>query len=545
MRDAALSLVARLGRAAVLAAALAAPLAAQAAPEPADSPRLELVRQRGALIVGVKTDYPPFGFLRPDGSAAGLEHDMAVELARRLGVRLVKVGVTGANRLQRLQEGSIDIVVATTGDTMERRQVATMVEPHYYASGVTLFMPPGPPPADWGAIRGQVVCATQGSYYNRAMAERYLLQLDMYNNARDAKLAVRDRRCIGYLFDNTAVHADLRTPEWAGYQAPLPPALVTPWAIALAASERGTRFERFVADTVADWHRSGWLLEREQAWGLPPSQFLADMHALWTRRGADGAPVCARRGDGQWAEECRNRVFLSSTEATGLRQAGLWLRERTGVDLNVVYDGYDRRRFLLGLATTLALTIACVAGSLALGVAGALLAGGRHRWLGWLVRAGATVGRMTPPLLLIYLVLFGLGTLLLNRHGLALAPWAVVVGCLSAYTGSSVMVALLDAAAARRHADPGFQLRRDTLAQVLPLASPAVTSALTNVSKATMMASAVAVPEIMSVATSIMTDSGNVGVMMNLLLLTFFVLLFGVRRGLDRVDRRIRTGSWR
>lgn len=544
MRGAALTAGWRRWLAGVLVAAAAAPLAARAA-EPPEGERLALIRERGALVVGVKTDYAPFGFLRPDGSSAGLEHDMAADLARRLGVRLVKVAVTGSNRLQRLQEGAVDVVVATTGDTMERRQIATMIEPHYYASGVTLFMPPGPPPADWSAIRGQTVCATQGSYYNRAMAQRYLLRLDMYNNARDAKLAVRDRRCIGYLFDNTAIWADLQSPEWAGYQAPLQPALVTPWAIAIKASEAGTRFERFLGDTVAEWHRTGWLVEREQAWGLPPSQFLADQRALWTRTRADGTPLCTRRADGEWAEDCRSRVFLNSTDASGLRQLGLWLREKTGVDLNVVYDGYDRGRFLRGVATTIGLTVLCVLGSLAVGVAGALAAQGRRRWLGRLAMVLATVGRMTPPLLAIYLVLFGLGTGVLGQWGIVLAPWAVVVACLSVYTGSSVMAAFVDAAAARRQADPGFRLTRRSFAQVLPLASPAATASLINVSKATMMASAVAVPEVMSVATSIMADSGNVGVMMNVLLLTFFVLVFAVTRVLHGVDRRIRTGAWR
>ena len=81
------------------------------------SERLALIKQRGALVVGVKTDYPPFGMLNSSGEPEGFEHDLAADIAKRLGVMLRKVGVTGSNRLQKLQEGEIDMVLATTGDT--------------------------------------------------------------------------------------------------------------------------------------------------------------------------------------------------------------------------------------------------------------------------------------------------------------------------------------------------------------------------------------------------------------------------------------------
>lgn len=504
------------------------------------SERFALVKQRGTLIVGVKTDYPPFGMLNAAGMSEGFEHDLAVDLARRLGVGLTKVSVTGANRLQKLEEGAVDVVLATTGDTADRRKIATMVEPNYYASGVTLFMPPDQHIADWPGTRGQKVCATQGSYFNRVMAQRYLLDLQMFNTARDAKLAVKDKRCIGYLFDNTAIQGDLRLPEWAGYHAPLPPALTAPWAIALARREQATDFERAVGDTLADWHRSGFLVEREKAWGLPPSKFLADTHTLWTQMGSDGHPLCEREASGQWPSACRNPVFLSSTDATGVRRLGLWLKESTGVDLSLVYDAYDRSRFLWGLATTVLLMLLCVAGSLMVGVVGALVSEARIPLLSRLARIGCVLGRMTPPLLQMYLLVFGLGTVLMAAYGVSVSAFWVVVACLSHYTGSSVMVAFIEAAQVKRQTVPGFALRWGNFREVLALSSAPVTAALINVSKATMMASAVAVPELLSVTTSIMADNGNVAVMMNALLLTFLLLVWGAVRVLQTLERKLR-----
>lgn len=510
---------------------------------PHSSERLALVKQRGSLIVGVKTDYPPFGFLNTQGVSEGFEHDLAADVARRLGVSLTKVAVSGANRLQKLEEGSVDMLLATTGDTGERRRVATMIEPNYYASGVTLFMRPEQSIHAWSDTRGQKVCATQGSYFNRMMAQRYLLDLQTFNTARDAKLAVRDKRCIGYLFDNTAIQGDLRLPEWTGYKAPLPPVLNTPWALVIARREAGSEFERLLGDIVADWHRSGFATEREKAWGLPASSFLASTHALWKKVDSSGKPLCVRDLAGHWPSVCRNPIFVNSMDTTGLRRLGLWFKESTGLDLTLIYDDYDRERFLLGLGTTILLMLLCVIGSLLLGVLGTLLAEARLRFISKLIWMASIVGRMTPPLLTMYLLVFGLGSMLMASYGISVSPFAVVVWCLSFYTGSSVMIALLFSADLKRQSNPNFQLRWRNLREVVATSSGHVTAALVNVSKSTMMASAVAVPELLSVVTSVMTDNGNVAVMMNALLLTFLVLIFASFRLLGAVERKLLGGS--
>lgn len=512
-------------------------------PTPArPSEKLSLIRERGAIIVGVKTDYPPFGMLAADGSQQGFEHELAAEIAKRLGVKLRKVSVTGSNRLQKLQEGVIDLVIATTGDTSERRQIVTMIEPNYYASGVTLFMPPGSKIKDWAETRAQQVCATQGSYFNRIMQQRYLMDLQMYNNARDAKLAVKEGRCIGYLFDNTAVLNDLANPEWRGYKAPLAPTLSTPWAMAISKSEQGSEFERLLGDIVAEWHRNGFLLEREKAWGLPASKFLSDSHKLWQSLDDNGQPYCQRLQDGNWRAECRNQIFLTSNDVGGLAQLGLWLNETTGINLTMIYDDYDRKQFLQGLLLTLFLTVLCILTSLMLGWVGAVLAESRHKlialpaiWLG-------TIGRMTPPLLCMYLLFFGVGSLIYAWSGYSLPAIAVVVICLSVYTGAGVMTGLRDAAQTYRHKYAGhteFRLRFGNTWQIARLASGSVTATLINVAKATMMASALAVPELMSACTAIINERGNVGVMMNALLLTFLVLIYVVVRSLRQLEQKI------
>jgi polar amino acid transport system substrate-binding protein len=500
------------------------------------SDRLALIKRRGTLIVGLKTDYPPFGTVNYAGIPIGFEHDLAEDLARRLGVSLAKVSVSSANRLQKLVEGTVDMVIATQGDTAERRRIATQIEPNYYASGVTLFVPPDSTLRDWPDVRGQKVCVTQGSYFNREMTRRYLLEPMMFNNARDAKLAVRDKRCVGFLYDNTALAADLLKPEWAGYKTPLPVALATPWSIAIGLGEEGSDFESLVVDAVIDWHRTGFLIEREKAWRLPPSKFLQDMQVKWSQKIAPGGYLCRRLADTSITPECRNPVFLPATEMSGLRHFSNLIKEFTNFEITLLYDPFDRAAFFSGLLMTLLLTALCITGSLLVGIALALAAESGLRALRATVLFAAVCGRMTPPLLQIYLVVFGIGSVL-TAYGLSLSPLLAVIACLSIYTGSSIMVFILEAAALRRRQQPDYLVRVGTLPELMPHLGAPVVSALVNVAKATMMSSAVAIPELLAATTSIMSEHGNVATMMNIVLITFLSLIFIVVRALSALER--------
>lgn len=504
---------------------------------PGASKALELIRKRGAVIVGVKFDFPPFGQLSAQGQTEGFEIDLAADIARQLGVKLVTVNVTTENRFQKLEQGDVDVLIATVGDTAERRQIVTAIEPNYYASGVSVFLRPGQRIADWQAMRGQKICATQGAYFNRPMSQRYLLDLVMYKGTRDALLALKDGRCIGFLYSSPAIQAYLKKHEWAGYTAPLPLAMVAPWAINVSRKESGTELDRMLGDIVAQWHRSGFLIETEQKWGIQPVKFLKDANILWTHRDDQNKLVCLRDEAGHWPPACRNPAFVRSDEVGGLLRLGLWLQESTGLNLTFVYDPYDRFVFLKGLGYSIALMACCIFFSLLIGTTWAVLSESRVRWLAPLLRAIAIYGRMTPPLLQMYLLFFGIGALLSSSFGINISAMAVAVWSMSYYTGASVMTALLDCADHLRAQRPEFRISFFELPKVVELTGGTIKAALVNVVKQSVMASALAIPELLSATTSIMSDQGNVNVMMNVFLFTFIVLITLWMRVFDWIER--------
>ncbi|MBI1985957.1 MAG: transporter substrate-binding domain-containing protein, partial [Rhodospirillales bacterium] len=99
----------------------------------AQADQLQTIKSRGKIVVGVKQDYKPWGFLDPSGKIVGLEIDLAQDVANRLGVKLEMVPVVASNRMEFLAQGKIDLLVATMGDNPKRREVVGMIEPNYYA----------------------------------------------------------------------------------------------------------------------------------------------------------------------------------------------------------------------------------------------------------------------------------------------------------------------------------------------------------------------------------------------------------------------------
>ncbi len=84
---------------------------------------LATIKQRGALVCGVKDSLPPFGYV--DGKTrqiVGYDIDFCKAIAQRLGVRAELKPVTSAARIAQLKEGNVDIIAATMTKTPERAQ---------------------------------------------------------------------------------------------------------------------------------------------------------------------------------------------------------------------------------------------------------------------------------------------------------------------------------------------------------------------------------------------------------------------------------------
>jgi polar amino acid transport system substrate-binding protein len=235
---------------------------------------LDKIRQRNVLVVGTKADYKPFGFRDPSGAIVGFEPDLAGDVAERLGVRLELEPVVSANRMQFLQQGKIDLMLATMNVTDERRKAVGIIEPSYYASGVNVFANRKIGLRRWDQLKDQKICGIQGAFYNKYVAEKYGAEIVAFRGQQEAETALQQGNCIAWLFDDTAFQERLTDPKWAGYEMPLETILTEPWGAAVKLEERDGPWGQFIAKTIVDWHRSGKLIDTEKKWGILPSAFL-------------------------------------------------------------------------------------------------------------------------------------------------------------------------------------------------------------------------------------------------------------------------------
>ncbi|MCZ4351794.1 transporter substrate-binding domain-containing protein [Roseovarius aestuarii] len=242
---------------------------------------LQDIKDAGKIVVGVKQDYKPWGYLSSDGELQGLEIDLAKDVATRLGVEVELVPVVASNRMEFLQQGRIDLIIATMGDNPKRRQVIGMIEPNYYAGGTNVIAPKAAELSEWESLRGKDVCALQGSYYNRRVTELYGPNLVAFAGIPEATAALKNGSCIAFLYDNTWIESQLASDEqWADFEMPFATEDPQAWSIAVPLEELDQAYGQKMSEIVTDWHKSGFLIERNEANGIAPSPFLQEQHDM-------------------------------------------------------------------------------------------------------------------------------------------------------------------------------------------------------------------------------------------------------------------------
>ncbi len=234
----------------------------------------------------------------------------------------------------------------------------------------------------------------------------------------------------------------------------------------------------------------------------------------------------------------------------------------TGINLTIIYDGFDRARFLEGVGNTVLLSMVCLVCSVLIGIVGAWMQGSPRAWVRWLAQVYVQFFRNTPPLVQLYFFFFGLGPLFVitveQQVGqmtfaremplLTSFHWAVI--SLSLFAGAfnveifrsgieAVPRATVEAADAL-----GMSRLQIYGNVVLPLAFriclPALNNNLVNLVKTTTLAYAIAVPELLYQSNQIWSDSVNVPEMMVVLLFLYVGLVGVLVTGMQRWERAMR-----
>ena len=126
------------------------------------------VMERGKIVIGVKADYKPWGYRDESGALVGMEVDMAMDVAATMGVEAELVPVQSSNRMQFLEQGKIDLMIATMSDREDRRKIVGIVGPELLHLRHQCHGAEGPRHQEaWEDLKDKPVCGKQGAFYNK------------------------------------------------------------------------------------------------------------------------------------------------------------------------------------------------------------------------------------------------------------------------------------------------------------------------------------------------------------------------------------------
>jgi len=166
------------------------------------------VRSRHRWVIGVKCDFPPFGYIDYRGQHAGYEIGIArrfAQLAFGSKFRVKLTCVTTPSRIPALQSSQVDIIISTLTWTQARNDVIDFSIPYYSATG-RLLVPNSSPINNIHDLAGKTIVTTRGSIYStwtrNCFKNSTLLEVD---GTAAAVTAFKDGRAATFMFDDAFV----------------------------------------------------------------------------------------------------------------------------------------------------------------------------------------------------------------------------------------------------------------------------------------------------------------------------------------------------
>jgi polar amino acid transport system substrate-binding protein len=230
---------------------------------------LDAIKKRGSIVIGVKSDYKPWGFTDDKGELDGMEIELARDIAKRLDVKLVLVPALSSNRVQFLNEGKVDVILATFSVTEERKKQVAFIEPSYYAAMTAILTKSKSGLNGESTIKNRKICAVAGNYSNKSVSDIISTNLIEAKTLPEAEEKLLAGECDGVSFDDVVLLYQIKSEgeRWKDYDISLLMSVApAPWGLAVPLAERDGKLAKFLSSTVKDWHRKGTLLKLEKKW---------------------------------------------------------------------------------------------------------------------------------------------------------------------------------------------------------------------------------------------------------------------------------------
>ncbi len=169
---------------------------------------LDEIKESGTINIGVFSDKNPFGYVDENGEYQGYDVYFANRLAEDLGVEVNFISTEAANRIEYLQTGKVDIILANFTVTDERKEEVDFALPYMnVALGVVS------PDSNVITSLDQIGSDDEVIVISGTTAETYLtennpeINLKKYDTYATAKTAFENGEGVAWANDNTEVIA--------------------------------------------------------------------------------------------------------------------------------------------------------------------------------------------------------------------------------------------------------------------------------------------------------------------------------------------------
>lgn len=206
----------RIGGAIVTATALAVGLTAcssatgqeaETGAEASGARTVEQIQDSGTIQIGVFSDKAPFGSVDADGDYVGYDIVYAERIGEDLGVEIEYLSVDPAARVEFLESGKVDIILANFTVTEERAEKVDFANP-YFKVDLGVVSPDSALITDVSELEDKTLIIVKGTtaeaFFEANHPEITLEKYDQYNEAYSA---LQDGRGDAFSTDNTEVLA--------------------------------------------------------------------------------------------------------------------------------------------------------------------------------------------------------------------------------------------------------------------------------------------------------------------------------------------------
>ena len=168
---------------------------------------LDEIKESGKIIIGVFSDKAPFGYVDENGAYQGYDVYFADRIGKDLGVDVEYVSLDPASRVEFVQTGKVDVVLANFTVTEERAQQVDFALPYMKVS-LGVVSPDGNVITDVSQLDGKTLIVCKGTTAETHFSENYPnVTLQKYDQYADAYNALLDGRGDAFSTDNTEVLA--------------------------------------------------------------------------------------------------------------------------------------------------------------------------------------------------------------------------------------------------------------------------------------------------------------------------------------------------